>query len=215
VRWSCRQRSIGTRSLFRHALQIRIPRHLNLGLTNKSSLIKPDLREDLALFCTTPTLAEDREPRVPVGAKDSRSTFLPLPATTSTRHPTSEVRRQYPSTLDTLSYHSSRARKTESSITFATKMICLFLSCIFFSNLTSLLGMALPAPKRLQQLLQSEMDGTRKSEMPILLPCCYDGLTARLVTRAGFEATFMTGFGVSGSYFNVWDIISYVQDACR
>jgi 2-methylisocitrate lyase-like PEP mutase family enzyme len=31
----------------------------------------------------------------------------------------------------------------------------------------------------------------------ILLPCCYDGLTARLVAQAGFQATFMTGFGVS------------------
>jgi 2-methylisocitrate lyase-like PEP mutase family enzyme len=30
-----------------------------------------------------------------------------------------------------------------------------------------------------------------------LMPCVYDGLTARLVARAGFEATFMTGFGVS------------------
>lgn len=57
---------------------------------------------------------------------------------------------------------------------------------------------ACPAPERLRRLLQDEMDGTRKDEMPILLPCCYDGLTARLVTRAGFEATFMTGFGVSG-----------------
>ena len=54
-----------------------------------------------------------------------------------------------------------------------------------------------PAPRRLERLLQSELDGTRTSEMPILLPCCYDGLTARMVARAGFEATFMTGFGVS------------------
>ena len=30
-----------------------------------------------------------------------------------------------------------------------------------------------------------------------LMPCCYDGLTARLVEDAGFELTFMTGFGVS------------------
>jgi 2-methylisocitrate lyase-like PEP mutase family enzyme len=52
-------------------------------------------------------------------------------------------------------------------------------------------------PARLKQLLESEMNGTRESDMPILLPCCYDGLTARLVARAGFEATFMTGFGVS------------------
>ena len=58
-----------------------------------------------------------------------------------------------------------------------------------------------PAPKRLKQLLQSEMDGTRKSDDPILLPCCYDGLTARLIAKAGFEATFMTGFGVSGTCF--------------
>lgn len=58
---------------------------------------------------------------------------------------------------------------------------------------------ACPAPERLRRLLQDEMDGTRKSEMPILLPCCYDGLTARLVARHGFEATFMTGFGVSGA----------------
>jgi len=54
-----------------------------------------------------------------------------------------------------------------------------------------------PPPLRLKQLLESEMNGTRQSENPILLPCCYDGLTARLITRAGFEATFMTGFGVS------------------
>lgn len=55
-----------------------------------------------------------------------------------------------------------------------------------------------PPPERLRQLLQSEMDGTRKDPKPILLPCCYDGLTARLIAKAGFEATFMTGFGVSG-----------------
>ena len=30
-----------------------------------------------------------------------------------------------------------------------------------------------------------------------LMPCCYDGLTAKLVEEAGFELTFMTGFGVS------------------
>ena len=55
-----------------------------------------------------------------------------------------------------------------------------------------------PAAFRLMDLLQREMNGERDSELPILLPCCYDGLTARLVARAGFEATFMTGFGVSG-----------------
>ena len=53
----------------------------------------------------------------------------------------------------------------------------------------------MPAPERLRQLLEAEIDGTRKDVKPILLPCCYDGLTARLVAKAGFEATFMTGFG--------------------
>jgi 2-methylisocitrate lyase-like PEP mutase family enzyme len=33
-----------------------------------------------------------------------------------------------------------------------------------------------------------------------LMPCCYDGLTARLVEQAGFDLTFMTGFGVAASY---------------
>ena len=29
------------------------------------------------------------------------------------------------------------------------------------------------------------------------MPCCYDGLTARLVEQAGFKLTFMTGFGTA------------------
>ena len=53
-----------------------------------------------------------------------------------------------------------------------------------------------PPPARLRRLL----DATDSGEAPILLlPCCYDGLTARLVGLAGFNATFMTGFGVSGA----------------
>jgi len=32
-----------------------------------------------------------------------------------------------------------------------------------------------------------------------VMPCCYDGLTARLVENAGFKVTFMTGYGVSAS----------------
>lgn len=32
-----------------------------------------------------------------------------------------------------------------------------------------------------------------------LMPCCYDGLSAKLIERAGFNVTFMTGFGVSGA----------------
>jgi 2-methylisocitrate lyase-like PEP mutase family enzyme len=66
------------------------------------------------------------------------------------------------------------------------------------SSRRTCLALACPPPQRLKDLLQSEMDGTRDSDTPILMPCCYDGLTARLVARAGFQATFMTGFGVSG-----------------
>ena len=68
-----------------------------------------------------------------------------------------------------------------------------------FTLVSTVSGLACPAPLKLKRLLDSEIDGTRQSEMPILLPCCYDGLTARLITRAGFEATFMTGFGVSAA----------------
>lgn len=53
-----------------------------------------------------------------------------------------------------------------------------------------------PPPERLRRLLSA----TDSGEAPIiLLPCCYDGLTARLVGLSGFNATFMTGFGVSGA----------------
>lgn len=72
--------------------------------------------------------------------------------------------------------------------------------------------------QRLYDLLQSEMDGSRSSnDMPILLPCCYDGLTARLVARAGFEATFMTGFGASAvNGFPDTQLVSYaeMQQSC-
>ena len=57
----------------------------------------------------------------------------------------------------------------------------------------SSLPLPLPPSKRLQQLL--EYHSQDDVDVPLLLPCCYDGLTARLVARAGFDATFMTGFG--------------------
>ena len=71
-------------------------------------------------------------------------------------------------------------------------------TCAKSMTLPPAFGMS--APKRLKKLLESEMDGSRQSKKPILLPCCYDGLSARLVAQAGFDATFMTGFGVSGEY---------------
>lgn len=81
-------------------------------------------------------------------------------------------------------------------------MLRLLVLLLIFS-VTRVAGLACPAPMRLKQLLQSEIDGTRDDDKPIMLPCCYDGLTARLVTRAGFDATFMTGFGVSGTWLMI------------
>ena len=32
-----------------------------------------------------------------------------------------------------------------------------------------------------------------------VMPCCFDALSARLIERAGFPLTFMSGFGVSAA----------------
>ena len=69
---------------------------------------------------------------------------------------------------------------------------------------------ACPPPRRLLNLLNSPE--TKAKDVPILLPCCYDGITARLVARAGFQATFMTGFGVSASLgFPDTQLVSYAE----
>lgn len=43
------------------------------------------------------------------------------------------------------------------------------------------------------------------------MPCCYDGLSARLIERAGFPLTFMSGFAVSATRLGLPDtgLISY------
>jgi 2-methylisocitrate lyase-like PEP mutase family enzyme len=43
------------------------------------------------------------------------------------------------------------------------------------------------------------------------MPCCFDGLSARLIEEAGFELTFMSGFGVSAARLGAPDtgLISY------
>jgi 2-methylisocitrate lyase-like PEP mutase family enzyme len=45
----------------------------------------------------------------------------------------------------------------------------------------------------------------------VLMPCCFDALSARLVAQAGFEITFMSGFGVSAARLGAPDtgLISY------
>ncbi|CAE7724933.1 unnamed protein product [Symbiodinium sp. CCMP2592] len=46
----------------------------------------------------------------------------------------------------------------------------------------------------------------------IVMPCCYDGLTARLIERMGFQLTFMTGFGVSAVHgFADCQLVSYQE----
>jgi len=74
---------------------------------------------------------------------------------------------------------------------------------------------AVPPPQRLQNLLlENAIDNVNVEHDtgPILMPCCYDGLTARLVARAGFRATFMTGFGVSASNgYPDTQLVSYAE----
>ncbi len=45
------------------------------------------------------------------------------------------------------------------------------------------------------------------------MPCCFDGLSARLVERAGFPLTFMSGFGVAASRLGAPDtgLVSYAE----
>lgn len=53
-------------------------------------------------------------------------------------------------------------------------------------------------PARFRELLAA--DG------PVLLPGCYDGLGARLIEQAGFDAVYMTGFGTSASLLGRPDV---------
>ena len=98
------------------------------------------------------------------------------------------------------------------------RLVSLFVAAVFFRPVLGWTATSNPPPAQvLRNLLESEMNGTRKDNSPILLPCCYDGLTARLVARAGFEATFMTGFGVSAAHgFPDTQLISYeeMQSTC-
>ena len=86
-----------------------------------------------------------------------------------------------------------------------------------FTLVVSSDALSLPPPERLRRLLNAELDGTSPNDHPILLPCCYDGLTARLIARAGFQATFMTGFGVSAARgYPDTQLVSYREmvDSC-
>jgi 2-methylisocitrate lyase-like PEP mutase family enzyme len=47
----------------------------------------------------------------------------------------------------------------------------------------------------------------------LLMPCCFDALSARLVERAGFRLTFMSGFAVSATRLALPDtgLVSYAE----
>ena len=61
----------------------------------------------------------------------------------------------------------------------------------------------LSAASRLRRLL--------KSGELLVMPCCYDALSAKLVEQAGFKLTFMSGFAVSAARLGLPDtgLISY------
>ena len=46
-----------------------------------------------------------------------------------------------------------------------------------------------------------------------VMPCCFDALSARLIERAGFELSFMSGFAVSAARLALPDtgLISYAE----
>ncbi len=59
------------------------------------------------------------------------------------------------------------------------------------------------APQKLRRLLEADRCH--------VMPCCFDALSARLIERAGFELTFMSGFAVSAARLALPDtgLISY------
>ena len=64
-----------------------------------------------------------------------------------------------------------------------------------------------PAGKLRKLLADSQQKG-----QILVMPCCYDGLTAKLIERSGFQLTFMTGFGVSAVHgFADCQLVSYQE----
>lgn len=67
-------------------------------------------------------------------------------------------------------------------------------------------------PGTLTASAQSLDDLLRGSDR-LVMPCCFDTLSARLVERAGLPLTFMSGFAVSAARLAVPDtgLISYAE----
>ncbi len=57
-------------------------------------------------------------------------------------------------------------------------------------------------PTRLRSLIQT----AHNDRQPLVLPGCYDALGARLIEQAGFEASYMTGFGTTASLLGRPDV---------
>ena len=57
--------------------------------------------------------------------------------------------------------------------------------------------------------LMSLLEGDRL----LLMPCCFDALSAKIIAGAGFQATLVSGFGVSGSRLGLPDtgLISFAE----
>jgi 2-methylisocitrate lyase-like PEP mutase family enzyme len=66
-------------------------------------------------------------------------------------------------------------------------------------------GVLTPAAQRLDYLL--------RGSGVLVMPCCFDALSARLVERAGFPLSFMSGFAVSAARLAMPDtgLISYAE----
>ena len=57
--------------------------------------------------------------------------------------------------------------------------------------------------------------GLLKGPQFLIMPCCYDGLTAKIIQEAGFSLTFMSGFAASAARLGLPDtgLISYGEMA--
>ncbi|KAG2522104.1 hypothetical protein JM16_005975 [Phytophthora kernoviae] len=73
----------------------------------------------------------------------------------------------------------------------------------FFSQSKTIVPLVAMAPRSTQPQLVARLRELLTRDEIALMPCCFDGLTAKLIERAGFQVAFMTGFGVSAVHVRV------------
>ncbi|ETO65320.1 hypothetical protein F444_17339 [Phytophthora nicotianae P1976] len=66
--------------------------------------------------------------------------------------------------------------------------------CVRFTRETN---MSSPPSQLTQSQLVARLRDLLAHDGLAVMPCCFDGLSAKLIERAGFDVAFMTGFGVS------------------